>query len=156
MKSKMLIVCALLMSCVFLAGSVTSGKAQDNEIMRGQLENIRNQTRQAPSVLSPGQIEQLKQLRQQRMEGFRQQVRSVLEPGQIEQLEQLRQQRGQLSPAECKAQFESLLTPDQIEQLQELRPQGMGHSCGPPQGMGQGWGPPQGTDQMPGPWFVVP
>ena len=139
------------------------------------------------------------------MDGCRQQAEPVLTPDQIEQLLQLRQQRGHLSPTECKAQLESLLTPDQIEQLRQLEQQVMDVGRQQPepvltpdqieqllqlrhqrghlspterkaqleflltpdqieqlgqlvgQVMGQGWGPPQGTNQMPGPpWFVVP
>ena len=147
MKAKTVVLC-VLMTCVGLVGSVTTGVAQGDRLdqMKStlnltpsqveQLEQLGPPDRtagpeamkaQLESILTPDQMSQMDQMRQQGMENQKREMQSALNltSDQIAQLEQLGRPGPNTDPEQFRGQLESILTPDQMSQMDQMHQQRM-------------------------------
>ena len=147
MEAKTVVLC-VLMTCVGVVSSVTTGVAQGDPLAKmqselnltpsqvEQLEQLgppdRNGSPEAfrgqlESILTPDQMSQMDQVRQQGMEDHKREMQSALNltPGQIEQMEQLGRPGPNADPEQFRGQLESILTPDQMSQMEQMRQQRM-------------------------------
>ncbi|MDY6988326.1 MAG: hypothetical protein SWQ30_09740 [Thermodesulfobacteriota bacterium] len=144
MKSKTVVLC-VLMTCVCLVGSVTTGVAQGDPLakMQSELNLTPSQVEQLEQLGPPdrngspeafrGQLEsilspdQMSQMRQQGMENHEREMQSALNltSDQIAQMEQLGRPGPNTDPEQFRGQLESILTPDQMSQMDQMHQQRM-------------------------------